>query len=74
MIRRVLSREPSSAEIQEIVAFADVQTKRLQQGALDVGKLSGNEADGSGPEAVDRAVWMLVARVVMNLDETVVKR
>ena len=68
--RRVLSRPFTADERSTLLGFLRVQRERLAAGELDATKLGG--AGASDP--VDRAAWMLVARAVMNLDETVVKR
>ena len=68
--RRVLSRPFAAAEREALLGFLSTQRQRLAAGELDAAKLGG---DGAG-DPVDRAAWMLVARAVMNLDETVVKR
>jgi hypothetical protein len=45
--------------------FAAAQRQRLSNKDLDASKVAGT---------LDEAVWTLVARAVMNLDEFVVKR
>jgi hypothetical protein len=68
--RRVLSRPFAAEERETLLGFLRVQRERLAAGDLDAAKLGGEGA----ADPVDRAAWMLVARAVMNLDETVVKR
>ena len=68
--RRVLSRRFTVDERATLLEFLSIQRERLAAGEIDAGKLGG---DGAG-DAIQRAAWMLVARAVMNLDETVVKR
>ncbi len=70
LARRVLSREFDAEEAAAMTAFLAVQRQRLAAGDLDAPQLAG----GDGPDAAERAAWMLVARAVMNLDETIVKR
>jgi hypothetical protein len=70
LARRVLSRELDADEAAAMTAFLAVQRQRLEAGELDAPQLAG----GDGPDAAERAAWMLVARAVMNLDETIVKR
>ena len=70
LARRVLSREFSNEESRAIGAYLAQQRQRLAAGELDAKSLAG----GDGHDAVERAAWMLVARVVMNLDEAIVKR
>ena len=68
--RRVLSRPFAAGERGALLGFLRVQRERLAAGELDATKLGGE----GGGDPIDRAAWMLVARAVMNLDETVVKR
>jgi len=68
--RRVLSRPFAADERETLLGFLSTQRQRLAAGELDAVKLGGE----GGGDPVDRAAWMLVARAVMNLDETVVKR
>ena len=68
--RRVLARAFTAEEQGTLLGFLSTQRQRLAAGELDAAKLGG---DGGG-DPIDRAAWMLVARAVMNLDETVVKR
>jgi hypothetical protein len=68
--RRVLSRRFTADERATLGEFLRIQRERLAAGQLDAAKLGG---DGAG-DGTERAAWMLVARAVMNLDETVVKR
>ena len=73
-----LARPPSAAEVAEIARFLAAQRARLADGWLDVRALtSGDPATlpelppGTTPQ--DAAAWTLVARVLLNLDETVTK-
>ncbi|MEI6239129.1 MAG: PSD1 and planctomycete cytochrome C domain-containing protein [Planctomycetia bacterium] len=70
LARRVLSREFDDAETSFMRAFLDTQRQRVAAGELDAKRLAGTD----GPDAQERAVWMLTGRIVMNLDETVVKK
>ena len=68
--RRVLSRPFDDGERAELIAFLDLQRRRLEDGELDAAAVLGD----SGADAAERAAWTLVARAVMNLDEAIVKR
>jgi hypothetical protein len=67
---RMLSRDFDADEAAALSRYLTMQRTRLASGELDAGKLAG----GDGPDVVERAAWTLVARAVMNLDESVVKR
>jgi hypothetical protein len=68
--RRLLSREFDAEEQAVLADYLATQRRRLAAGELDAEKLAG----GAGPDIVERAAWMLVARAAMNLDEAIVKR
>ena len=70
LAHRLLCRSFSPAELEILQAFLQAQRRRLAAGELDATQLLGNDPTAS-PE---QAAWMLVARAVMNLDETIVKR
>jgi len=68
--RRLLSRGFDADETAALAAYLAAQRRRLAAGELDAAKLTGE----AGPDAVERAAWMLVARAAINLDEAIVKR
>ncbi len=68
--RRLLSRGFDADETAALAAYLAAQRQRLAAGELDAVKLTGE----AGPDAAERAAWMLVARAAMNLDEAIVKR
>jgi hypothetical protein len=68
--RRLLSREFDAEEQAVLTDYLATQRQRLAAGELDAAKLVGS----AGPDIVERAAWMLVARAAMNLDEAIVKR
>jgi hypothetical protein len=68
--RRLLSRGFDADETAALAAYLAAQRQRLAAGELDAAKLTGE----AGPDAAERAAWMLVARAAMNLDEAIVKR
>jgi hypothetical protein len=68
--RLVLSREFDAEEQAVLADYLATQRRRLAAGELDAAKLAGE----AGPDIVERAAWMLVARAALNLDEAIVKR
>jgi hypothetical protein len=73
LARRVLSREFDADEVRTLTGYLDEQRRRMAAGEIDATKLAGDDAGDAG-DAGERAVWMLAARAVMNLDEAIVKR
>ena len=78
--RRCLSRSPTDEERAELLKFYDREKKRIADGWLNSWQLSSPEgASAKRPEAVgeasptELAAWTCVARVLLNLDETITK-
>ena len=76
--RRCLSRLPGQAEEKELLSLLAKQRRRLSQGWVDPWEIGGfgqetrsRLPDGSTP--VQLAAWTTVARVLLNLDETITK-
>ena len=72
MVRRVLSRAPTTPEAQELLALLSKEQARFAGGALDAAKFAG-PAVAKGTDAARAAAWTAVSRVVLNLDETITK-
>jgi hypothetical protein len=70
LARRLLSREFDAEETEAITRDLAMQRQRLATGEINAAELAGGDA----PDAAERAAWMLAARAVMNLDESIVKR
>ena len=68
LFRQLLTRPPSAEELAVIAAFREAQLKRLQSGQLDAAKIGGTKK----PD-VQLAAWVMVARSLMNLDETITR-
>ena len=68
LFRRCLTRQPERDELAQLVAFASKQRKRLGDHPTEAHDLAGEEK-----QAVDRATWTAVARVLLNLDETITR-
>ena len=69
LFSRVLTRPPGSDELSMLLKFLAEQRARLFDGKLDAVAIAGPEA----VDAADRAAWTLVARALLNLDETITR-
>ena len=70
IFRRALTRLPSAAERAGLVAFLNAQRERLKTGGLKAADL----VDDAKGDFTEQAAWTVVARVVLNLDETITKQ
>jgi len=68
---RLLSRRLEPDEGEAVAEYLATQRRRLAAGELDAARLAGGEP---AADVQERAAWTLVARALMNLDETIVKR
>jgi mono/diheme cytochrome c family protein len=76
--RRCLSRAPTDAEVAELLALLEKQTRRFETGELkpwDLAATNANERPTLPNEATpaELAAWTAVSRVLLNLDETITK-
>ncbi len=69
IFRRFLIRPPSDGEVKALVGFVTSQTARFRERPADAKKLAG---DGPG-DVAERAAWVALVRVLMNLDEFVTR-
>ena len=69
IFRRCLTRPPSDDEVSRVLDYRNAQLTRLKEGGLDAEKING----GSSADA-EQAAWTLVARAILNLDETITKQ
>jgi hypothetical protein len=67
VFRRCLTRPPYDRELQGLTGFYHRQLERFKNGELDAAEVAG---PGEG-DVHQRAAWSALARVVLNLDETV---
>ncbi|MBL8210544.1 MAG: PSD1 domain-containing protein [Bryobacterales bacterium] len=65
--RRCVSRTPSDAERAELQTLLERQTARFKDGQLKTTDITGGE------ENPELAGWTVLARVLLNLDETITK-
>lgn len=71
LFRRCLTRFPTAAEVDLLREFLQQQRRRIATHQLDATALAG---PGTGTEdAAERAVWTVVARALLNLDEAVTR-
>lgn len=68
LFRRFLTRPPHEDEARSILNFYDEQLSRLQAGEIDARQITDREM--ATPQ---EAAWVMVARVLLNLDETITK-
>ena len=76
--RCVLARDPDDAEINELIVLAARQRARLAGGAIDAAEVATGKKEPlndiqSGTELSDLATATVIARVLLNLDETITK-
>jgi mono/diheme cytochrome c family protein len=71
--RRTLGRSPSAGERQDLLELLNKERQRLAEGKLKAADIVGKTPvpDGATPELL--AAYTLVARVLLNLDETITK-
>jgi hypothetical protein len=69
LFRRCLSRAPDRDERAQLCQFYQSQKRRFDLGELDAAKIA---PSGSGAVS-ERAAWIALARVLLNLDEAVTK-
>ncbi|MDX2041069.1 MAG: PSD1 and planctomycete cytochrome C domain-containing protein [Acidobacteriota bacterium] len=76
--RRVLARQPSAAELTELLALKTRQQQRFAGGELNPWNLATSDPDKpfalpKGSTMDELAAWTVVSRVLLNLDETITK-
>ena len=74
--RRVLSRAPTASELQRLVALHDDALAVFQQDAKRAADMATNPLGPvpAGADVAELAAWTTVAGVLLNLDETLMKR
>jgi hypothetical protein len=70
IFRRCLTRPPSAEEREKLVRFYQAQLARFTNGEL---KATDTLDAKEGEHLNEQAAWTVVARVLMNLDETITK-
>jgi hypothetical protein len=76
LFRRCLTRPPTTAEVKEMAAFYEKQRARFDKKELDPVKIGGAAAGNATKptDLNDRAAWTVLARVLLNTDEAIVRR
>jgi hypothetical protein len=69
LFRRCLVRSPERDELSMLVRYYQSQKGRFERKELDAAAVAG---PGEG-EASERAAWTVLARAILNLDETITK-
>ena len=69
LFRRCLTRPPEAAELAQLVAYVAAQRARFASHQLDPAGLAGSGAGDPG----ERACWVALARVLLNLDEAITR-
>jgi hypothetical protein len=74
-MRCCVARHPDGEELAMLQGLLDQQRARLASGEVDAAEILDSAADGDQEKSAnnERAAWMLVARVLLNLDETITK-
>jgi hypothetical protein len=81
-VRRCLSRDPKADEQKVLSSFLERQKQHFQQAGIDPWPLLAGDEKAkqkvssempAGTTANDLAAWTAVARVILNLDETITK-
>jgi len=68
IVRRLTTRPPGSEELEWLLEYQQAQLSRLKNGELKASEIL-DAKEGSA----ELASWVMLARAVMNLDETVTK-
>jgi hypothetical protein len=71
MFRLCVGRQPRADELERLVGFAIRQAAAFESDREGAAALSG--VDASTPDVCERAAWTALARVILNLDETITR-
>ncbi len=71
LVRLCLARNPSADELRMLMAFYRNELARFRSGSVKASDVAG--ADLKGFDRDEVAAWVLLARAVLNLDETITR-
>jgi hypothetical protein len=74
LFRRCLTRPPTAAESKALTAYYEKQHARFRNKELDPGKIAGTGSETGKGDITERAAWTVLARVLLNVDEAIVRR
>jgi hypothetical protein len=69
LMRRCVTRHPRPEEVQRMIEFVEVQRRRLASGEIVARPLVASAEEAT----TERAVWTLLARALLNLDESITR-
>lgn len=72
--QRCVTRAPAAEEVEAVLAFLEAQRARLAAGELDPGAILDVSGSAWEDDPQTLAAWALAARVLLNLDETIVRQ
>lgn len=72
--QRCTSREPAPEELDTLEAFLQLQRDRIGKGELDPTTILAPLGSKFNGDQKDLAAWALTARVILNLDETIIRQ
>ena len=72
--QRCAARKPEPQEVDTLLAFLDGQRARIGAGNLDPQAILASAGDTAKGDSATLAAWALTARVILNLDETIVRQ
>ena len=72
-VRLVVCRQPSDVELNELQSLYDEQLALCRKSPLAAAQIAGFEGDFYGVSSAEFAAWVMVARTLFNLDETITR-
>jgi hypothetical protein len=72
-MRLVVCRRPSDDELDELVSLYDEQLRLCRESPADAAQIAAHHGDSIGLSTAQFAAWVMVARTLLNLDETITR-